>query len=57
MGTHPAYCFSQKINTGEIGECVIRLPNIARQIAISDQLDLIERVIRLTEKQYELYEP
>ena len=46
--------FPKKINTGEIGECVIRLPNIARQIAISDQLDLIERVIRLTEKQYEL---
>ena len=46
--------FPKKINTGEIGECFIRLPNTARQIAISDQLNLVEQKIRLAEKQHDL---
>ena len=46
--------FPKKINTGEIGECSIRLPNLEKQVAISDQLELIEHQIRLAQKQYEL---
>ena len=42
--------FPKKINTGEIGECSIRLPSRERQIAIASYLDVIEKKIRLAEK-------
>ena len=46
--------FPQKINTGEIGECYIHLPNRERQIAIASYLDVIEKKIQLAEKQLNL---
>ena len=46
--------FPKKINTGEIGECYIHLPNRERQIAISSYLDVIEKKIQLAEKQLNL---
>lgn len=46
--------FPKKINTGEIGECGIWLPSRERQIAIASYLDVIEKKIRLAEKQLDL---
>ena len=46
--------FPKKINTGEIGECSIRLPSRERQIAIASYLDVIEKKIRLAEKKLDL---
>ena len=46
--------FPKKINTGEIGECYIHLPNRERQIAIASYLDVIEKKIQLAEKQLNL---
>ena len=46
--------FPKKINTGEIGECLIRLPEMETQTAISDQLSLIDTKINLAVKQHEL---
>ena len=46
--------FPKKINTGEIGECSIRLPSRERQIAIASYLDVIEKKIRLAEKKFDL---
>ena len=46
--------FPKKINTGEIGECHIRLPSRERQIVIASYLDVIEKKIQLAEKQLNL---
>ena len=46
--------FPKKINTGEIGECSIRLPSRERQIAMASYLEVIEKKIRLAEKQLDL---
>lgn len=41
--------FPKKINTGEIGSCIINLPNIDKQIEISSVLDKISKKIGFEE--------
>lgn len=46
--------FPRKINLGEIGECLVRLPNISEQLKIADFLKAIDNRIEVLEKKKKL---